>query len=380
MAQPSTSNIIQSLEQRLHLSPSSRLTLGQAYAVIHESDTISIVNLGTQALYALRFKITADSVILSPSSSTLAVISDQNVNVFTVDHSLIRLSETNNIDISFPILFWRFLDSNTIVFASAKAVYEWSLNDNTQPRKLFDIAPNEDVKIDQVFQFERSMNRSWYLVHLKSGNQHILLLFDAHGNKVATKMNAACGCFVDQSKSTLLCYIIKKPWIGSESSDLFILELEIDVDDPVCLRESIENLGVGRWDLISVSEYGIVYLQNRMSGGLWVFDVRTGGCLGNVAGSHYGHGYIAMQRDERNSGVLRVRSSGQIECVHVKQQSICPYCSKVFTSNTLPSHMMQCTFMMQVRLSGELDDDDDDDDEDDEDDLYVHVIEHMLQK
>ncbi len=121
-------------------------------------------------------------------------------------------TKIKSICINDEILYWKWINPQTISYVTSKSVFHWSMEQNSKPIKKFDITP-EERKI-QFIDYNTSNDNNWlflqpitksthnnsvedikYIFHIQIPSKGVLQLYNASSKKYQPKMNSYGGCF-----------------------------------------------------------------------------------------------------------------------------------------------------------------------------------------
>ena len=242
--------------------------------VVREENKISIVNTSTRNVTPLN--VTVDSAIMNPSTNVLGLRSKNNLQIFNLDMRT-RMKTTEAAD---AVLYWRWLDSRTIAFVTAKAVYHWSMEGDAEPVKKFDIVPEE--RQVQIIGYDASADNNWLFLQgiAKSATDNsiegVLQLYNVPLNRYQPKMNAHGGCFarltINGRDATLFCFTKK----DGMSTKLFVVEVG-NQENPLRIQSEITFQQQNDFivAMVPAAKYGCIYAISQQ-GTLFLYDVQTG--------------------------------------------------------------------------------------------------------
>lgn len=82
----------------------------------------------------IRRPISADSAIMNPASKVIALKAMRTLQIFNIEMKSKMKAHTMTED----VVFWKWINVNTIALVTETAVYHWSMEGDSQPVKMFD--------------------------------------------------------------------------------------------------------------------------------------------------------------------------------------------------------------------------------------------------
>jgi len=87
-----------------------------------------------QPTQPIRRPISADSAIMNPASKVIALKAAKTLQIFNIEMKSKMKAHTMPED----VVFWKWINVNTIALVTEAAVYHWSMEGESQPLKVFD--------------------------------------------------------------------------------------------------------------------------------------------------------------------------------------------------------------------------------------------------
>jgi len=309
--------------------------------VVREEQKISIVNTATRNVTPLNVQV--DSAIMNPSTNVLGLRQKNNLQIFNLDMRT-RMKTTEAAD---PVLYWRWLDSRTIAYVTAKAVYHWSMEGDVEPAKKFDIVP-EDRQV-QIIGYDASADGNWlFLQGIAKGAQGIegvLQLYNVPLNRYQPKMNAHGGCFahinINGREATLFCFTKK----DGVSTKLFVVEVG-NQENPLRVQSEIQFQQQNDFivAMVPTSKYGCIYAISQQ-GTLFLYDIQSGRHIFSRRVSNTTM-FLAVPHGE-SGGVVTLDRSGRVANFHVDTENYVPY-----ITNTVGDAKLGVTIATKFDLPG----------------------------
>eukprot|EP01083_Nonionella_stella_P237492 833095_1 len=135
------------------------------FIVVKEASKISIIDIETRNINSLNIS-SVDSAIMNPSTSVLAIKNKNNFEIY----NLSMKTKIKSICINDNILYWKWINAQTISYVTSKSVYHWSMEQNSKPIKQFDIIP-EERKI-QFIDYNASNDNDWLFLQAITNSTH----------------------------------------------------------------------------------------------------------------------------------------------------------------------------------------------------------------
>jgi len=289
--------------------------------VVREANKISIVDTSTRNVTPLN--VTVDSAIMNPSTNVLGLRSNNNLQIFNLDmRTRMKTTEAND-----AVLYWRWLDSRTIAYVTAKAVYHWSMDGDAEPEKKFDIVPEE--RQVQIIGYDASADNNWLFLQgiAKSATDNsiegVLQLYNVPLNRYQPKMNAHGGCFahlnINGRDATLFCFTKK----DGMATKLFVVEVG-NQDNPLRVQSEINFQQQNDFivAMVPASKYGCIYAISQQ-GTLFLYDIQTGRHIFSRRVSNTTM-FLSVPHTE-TGGVVTLDRSGRVALFHVDRDNYVPY-------------------------------------------------------
>ena len=226
------------------------------------------------------------------------------------------------------VVFWKWINVNTIALVTETTVYHWSMEDESKPKKIFD--RHSSLANCQIINYRTDAKVQWLL----------LIGILAKDNRVAGAMQlysvqknvsqpieghaAAFAQFKYENKteeSTLFCFAVR----NTQGGKLHIIEVgnnpnnqkkAVEVFFP---PEACNDFPVA----MQISDkYGIIYLITKY-GYIHLYDIETGTCI--YMNRISADTIFVTAPHEATSGIIGVNRKGQVLSVHVDEENIIPY-------------------------------------------------------
>lgn len=277
--------------------------------------------------FPLSISSTNQPLPLSRSSSlekVIALKALKTLQIFNIEMKSKMKAHTMDED----VVFWKWINVNTIALVTETTVYHWSMEDESKPKKIFD--RHSSLANCQIINYRTDAKVQWLL----------LIGILAKDNRVAGAMQlysvqknvsqpieghaAAFAQFKYENKteeSTLFCFAVR----NTQGGKLHIIEVgnnpnnqkkAVEVFFP---PEACNDFPVA----MQISDkYGIIYLITKY-GYIHLYDIETGTCI--YMNRISADTIFVTAPHEATSGIIGVNRKGQVLSVHVDEENIIPY-------------------------------------------------------
>jgi clathrin heavy chain len=248
-----------------------------------EPTQLTLVDLQNQAQVTRR-PMTAEAVVMNPSSNILALRSGKIIQMFNLDtKAKLKSHEMEGI------VFWKWTGANNLALVTATAVFHWSTEGTSAPVQMFtrhqNVGPNT-----QIINYQVSPDEKWYLLGGISAGQDggvngIMQLYSVE-KKVSQSLQGHAGAFAKikltgrEDHAQLLVFHEKKA--EDPSHKLFIMEVGRDPSKGAPLRlpptmipvppEAAQDFPVS---MVIDAKDDIAFLLSKM-GFVYMFDIHSG--------------------------------------------------------------------------------------------------------
>ncbi|KAL3856702.1 hypothetical protein ACJMK2_011426 [Sinanodonta woodiana] len=309
----------------------------------------------------IRRPISADSAIMNPASKVIALKgisvilahlagAGKTLQIFNIEMKSKMKAHTMADD----VVFWKWINVNTVALVTETAVFHWSMEGDSQPQKMFDRHSN--LVGCQIINYRTDAKQQWLLLIGISAQQNRVVgamqLYSVE-RKVSQPIEGHAAAFVqfkvdgNPQPSTLFTFAVR----GAQGGKLHIIEVgqapqgnqpfqkkAVDVffppeaqnDFPVAMQVSQKH-GV----TFLVTKYGYIHL----------YDVETGACI--YMNRISGDTIFVTAPHESTSGIIGVNRKGQVLSVSVEEDNIVQY-----ISNNLQNPDLALKFASRCNLPG----------------------------
>lgn len=301
------------------------------YIVVREAlpdgGQISIIDVATAQ--TTKQRINADSAIMHPESKVLALKSGTQLQIFNLDMKLKMKSHTLTED----CVFWKWVSVSTLALVTKSAVFHWSMEGESGPRKIFD--RQQWAEGSSVISYRTDGSMNWcMLLGLGRGDdgsvKGLMQLYSVERN-ASQSIEAHAGAFSEFQhvgtlfKSTLACFAVNKPTGGQ----LFVMEVPASnkpANAPVFNRVTVPVTFSSPQDFpvaMQVDDkHGVIFMVTRL-GNLFLFDVETGALLFNNKIS--AETVFVTAKHSATDGLIGINRIGQVLVLSVDEANIVPY-------------------------------------------------------
>lgn len=175
---------------------------------------IKIIDLATKATTKLpNVNNAIDGAIMHPSSKVIGLRAGNKL----VIRNLEMQSDMKKVAMTGNVVFWRWLNQNTVAVVTDTAVYHWSMNGDAAPEKMFDRAPY-DGKV-QIVNYRASPDGKFLILGGIAGTAQgiagVLQLYAVDMKKSQPVLDAPAACFLSATvdgrgaPSTLFCFTLR---------------------------------------------------------------------------------------------------------------------------------------------------------------------------
>lgn len=285
-----------------------------------------------------RRPISADSAIMNPASKVIALKAGKTLQIFNIEMK----SKMKAHNLTEDVIFWKWINVNTLGLVSESAVYHWSMEGDTSPVKMFD--RHQSLAGCQIINYKIDHSGQWLLLVGISAQQNRVVgamqLYSVE-RKVSQPIEGHAATFTqfkmdgNAQPSNIFCFAVR----GAAASKLHVIEVgtpptgnqpfpkkaeniffppEADKDFPVAMQAS--------------AKYGIAYLVTKY-GYVHLYDIESAQCI--YSNRISGETIFVTAAYEPTEGIIGVNRKGQVLSVSVDEDKMVP-------------------FLIQVKQNGEL--------------------------
>jgi len=314
-------------------------------------DTAQVVILDmADVANPIRRPISADSAIMNPKSKVIALKAGKTLQIFNIEMKSKMKAHTMAED----VIFWKWINVNTVALITESAVYHWSMEGDSQPQKMFD--RHSSLAGCQIINYRIDPKAEWLLLIGISAQQNRVVgamqLYSVE-RKVSQPIEGHAAAFAsfkmenNKETSTLFCFAVR----SVQGGKLHIIEVgtpptgntafakkAVDVffppeaqnDFPVAMQISPKH------DIVYlITKYGYIHL----------YDLESGTCI--YMNRISGDTIFVTAAHEPSSGIIGVNRKGQVLSVSVDEDNIIPY-----ITNTLQNPDLALRLAVRNNLAG----------------------------
>lgn len=294
---------------------------------VGESAQVVIIDMANPQT-PIRRPISADSAIMNPSTKVIALKAMRTLQIFNIEMKSKMKAHTLNED----VVFWKWINVNTIALVTETAVFHWSMEGDSLPLKMFD--RHTSLNGCQIINYRTDHSLKWLLLIGISAQQNRVVgamqLYSVD-RKVSQPIEGHAAAFTqfklegNPEQSTLFCFAARTQAGGKlhvievgtaptgnqpypkKAVDVFFPP-EAQNDFPVAMQMS--------------PKYDIVYLITKY-GYIHLYDVETGTCI--YMNRISADTIFVTAPYELTSGIIGVNRKGQVLSVSVEEENLIPY-------------------------------------------------------
>ena len=290
-----------------------------------------------------------DGAIMHPTSKVIGL----RVGNKLIIRNLEMNADMKKVAIPGTVVFWKWLNPKTVAVVTDTSVYHWSMDNDAEPVKVFDRAPNEG-KV-QIVNYRASFDGKFLLLGGVGGNPQsisgVLQLYAVDLKKSQPVMDAPAACFLTVTLdgraevSTLFSFTLREP--NTRNFKLNFYELGVDKD--IAYRRSDDLvLPGGEADfvvnMLPDNKHGMLFLLTK-SGYLIIHECQSGKQIFSRQVTQ-GTFFISGSHSE-NGGVVAADTSGRTVQFSIDEDNLVPY-----VTNTLNEMQLGVQLAKRFNLSG----------------------------
>ncbi|XP_037076322.1 clathrin heavy chain 1-like, partial [Pollicipes pollicipes] len=110
----------------------------------------------------IRRPISADSAIMNPGSKVIALKAAKTLQIFNIEMK----SKVKAHTMSEEVVFWKWININTVAIITETSVFHWSMEGDSQPLKMFD--RHSTLTGCQIINYRTDHKLNWLLVGISA--------------------------------------------------------------------------------------------------------------------------------------------------------------------------------------------------------------------
>lgn len=316
---------------------------------INEQNQVVIIDTADPG-NLVRRPITADSAIMHPTSKVIALKAGNQLQIFNLDMK----SKMKSHVMPDEVKFWRWISVNAIALVTETAVYHWSMEGDSQPKKIFD--RHASLAGCQIINYRTDASQQWcVLVGISAPANRVvgaMQLFSVE-RQVSQPIEGHTATFAqfkvpgNAAESTLFVFAVR----SAQGGKLHVIEVStppagqqpfqkrsVDVFFPPEAQDDFPvAMQIGpKFDMVYlITKYGYVHL----------YDLETALCI--YMNRITSDTIFVTAPHEAVSGIIGVNRKGQVLSVSVDESHIVPY-----ITNTLQNLDLAMRLAVRNNLPG----------------------------
>eukprot|EP00163_Fabomonas_tropica_P025672 TRINITY_DN4486_c0_g1_i1.p1 TRINITY_DN4486_c0_g1~~TRINITY_DN4486_c0_g1_i1.p1 ORF type:complete len:1704 (-),score=653.64 TRINITY_DN4486_c0_g1_i1:69-5180(-) len=279
----------------------------------------------------LRRPIKADAAIMNPVSKVIALKAGNHIQIFNIELK----AKMKSFDMTDAVVFWKWVNVNTVALVTATSVYHWSMEGDSAPVKVFD--RHASLANSQIINYRINSNGEWaVLVGISAGADgrvggHMQLY--SVKKRVSQPIEGYAAVFADTviPGSTTKTSVLAFAGQAAGQTKLHIVEVapsDKPADAPAFQKRAVDiTFAQDAPNDFPVAmqysdKYGIVFLVTKY-GYVHLYDLETGTCISMYRIS--AETIFVTTPHEATAGVIGVNRKGQVLSVSVDEKNIIPF-------------------------------------------------------
>ena len=124
---------------------------------VGEAAQVVIIDMATPQA-PIRRPISADNAIMNPASKVIALRAMRTLQIFNIEMKSKMKAHTMAED----VLFWKWINVNTIAIVTETSVFHWPMEGDSQPQKMFD--RHQSLSGCQIINYRTDHRLQWLLL------------------------------------------------------------------------------------------------------------------------------------------------------------------------------------------------------------------------
>ncbi|ORX61465.1 clathrin heavy chain [Hesseltinella vesiculosa] len=294
---------------------------------VNGSNQVAIIDLHNNN-EMMRRPITADSVLMHPSSNIMALKAGRQLQVFNLDTKAKLKAYVMNED----IVLMKWINESSLALVTSNTVYHWSMDGTSNPVQIF--GRHQNLANTQIINYSVSKDEKWMVLVGISAQQNRVVGSMQLYNKdrgVSQPIEGHAAAFTeltleDATAPTKLFAFAVRTVTGE--GKLQIIEVDHQQGAPAFTKKAVQvffppemaqdfpvSMQISR-------KYGIIFLITKM-GFLHMYDVESGICIYMNRISN--ESIFITTEYQATSGLLGINKHGQVLSVSIDQNTIVPF-------------------------------------------------------
>ncbi|VDP04939.1 unnamed protein product [Soboliphyme baturini] len=124
---------------------------------VGESAQVVVIDMADHT-NPLRRPISADSAIMNPASKVIALKAGRTLQIFNIEMK----SKMKSHSMTEDVVFWKWINVNTVALVTETAVYHWSMEGESLPQKMFE--RHNSLAGCQIINYRTDAQCMWLLL------------------------------------------------------------------------------------------------------------------------------------------------------------------------------------------------------------------------
>ena len=274
----------------------------------------------------------AKGTLMHRSKNIIALRADQGAGTVVQVFNLEKKERIKQVEIKEAVVYWRWIDDDTLGVVGKSAVYHVSITDQAAATKVFD----QDAKFAtcQIMNYGVDASKSWcYLVGIYQGaNSQICgytQLYRIDKNQRQLLDGGYCATFSEMPvtsaghTNSLFCFCQKKP--GEASTKLHVMEIGEPMAGQAKLKQTADvQMMDGDFPVLihAAAKYGCIMVVTKM-GYAFLYEASTAALLHKQQFTD--QLCFVATRNPTTDGMLVVNKTGQLFMLNVEESALVPY-------------------------------------------------------
>ncbi|KAI9031707.1 hypothetical protein CLU79DRAFT_729726 [Phycomyces nitens] len=276
----------------------------------------------------MRRPITADSVIMHPTTKVMALKAQRQLQVFNLEMK----SKLKSHIMSEDVVFWKWIDVKTLGLVTESAVYHWSIEGGSAPVKMFDRHTN--LSGCQIINYRTSSDEKWFvLIGISAQQGRVIGAMQLYSKErgVSQPIEGHSAAFAELNledgiaPTKLFTFAVRS---ANGSAKLQIIEVDHLEGNPIFQKKAVDiffppEAAADFPVAMQIShKYGIIYLVTKM-GYIHLYDLETGTCI--YMNRISSETIFVTAEHHATSGIIGVNKKGQVLSVTLDENTAIPY-------------------------------------------------------
>lgn len=324
---------------------------------VGEQAQVVIIDM-SQPTQPIRRPISADSAIMNPASKVIALKAAKTLQIFNIEMKSKMKAHTMPED----VVFWKWINLNTIALVTEAAVYHWGMEGDSQPLKVFD--RHTSLTGCQIINYRTDHSLKWLVLigisakenrvagamQLYSVDRKVSQPIEGH---VAAFTQFKCDdnsepsnlfCFANRSTTEAKLHIIEvgQPAPGNQPYTKKAVKVFFPPEEHLAAGGKPPDQSMSRFTPSGLADfpismqisqkYNIIYMITKY-GYVHLYDVESGACI--YMNRISADTIFVTAPHEATSGIVGVNKRGQVLSVSVDEDNIINYITTTLNNQDL---------------------------------------------